>query len=123
MALSDRSDDDEGRLLGAKRNYRLSVGQASELSVPFDRELLEETVKVEIGGLESFKDGFDDAGGEQGEPQDTAEVGFVYGFGFGEIADRQLLGKGEGVLRFCRSGLASDLCRDAAHAGGAAGAE
>ncbi len=40
MALSDRSGDDEGRLLGAKRNYRLSVGQASELSVPFRDGLL-----------------------------------------------------------------------------------
>src|SRR5258705_11412047 len=48
VALSDRSDDDEGRLLWTKRNYRLSVGQASESSVPFVRQLLEETVKVEV---------------------------------------------------------------------------
>src|SRR5260370_33935450 len=37
-----RSDDDEGLLLGAKRTCRLSFGQVSELSVPLDRELLEE---------------------------------------------------------------------------------
>src|SRR5580704_343090 len=58
-----------------------------DLFIPRGRELLEEIIKLKIGGLAAFENSFDDAGGEQGETQDTAEVGLVYGFGFGEIAD------------------------------------
>jgi hypothetical protein len=65
--------------------YRSTLGQRLKLLVPCDRELLEETIKLKIGGLESFENGFDDAGGEQGETQDTAEVGFVDGLGLGLI--------------------------------------
>jgi hypothetical protein len=54
-----RSDDDEGLLLGAKRTCRLSFGQASELSVPVDRELLEEIVELEGGRLPAFENSFD----------------------------------------------------------------
>src|ERR1700676_4006519 len=74
--------------LREKQKYRSTLGQRFKLLVPRDRELLEENIKLKIGSLEAFENGFDDAGGEQGETQDTAEVGFVYGFGFGEIADR-----------------------------------
>ena len=54
-----RSDDDEGLLLGAKRTCRLSFGQVSELSVPLDRELLEEIVELEGGRLPAFENSFD----------------------------------------------------------------
>ena len=57
-----RSDDDEGLLLGAKRTCRLSFGQASELSVPLDWELLEEIVELEGGRLSAFEDSFDKGG-------------------------------------------------------------
>jgi hypothetical protein len=51
-----------------------------ELFIPLDRDLLKEAIKLKSGGLESFENGFDDARGEQGETQDTAEIGFVYGY-------------------------------------------
>src|SRR3979490_2492695 len=38
---------------------RLSFGQASELSVPFDWELLEEIVEFEVGRLSAFENSFD----------------------------------------------------------------
>ncbi len=57
-----RSDDDEGLLLGAKRTCRLSFGQASELLVPLDRELLEEIVELKRSRLFTFENGFDDLG-------------------------------------------------------------
>ena len=57
-----RSDDDEGLLLGAKRTCRLSFGQASELLVPFDRELLEEIVELKRSRLFTFENDFDDLG-------------------------------------------------------------
>jgi hypothetical protein len=41
---------------GAKRTCRLSFGQASELSVPIDRELLEEIVELEVGRLSAFEE-------------------------------------------------------------------
>ncbi len=54
-----RSDGDEGPLLGARRTRRLSFGQASELSIPVDRELLEEIFELEVGRLSAFEDSFD----------------------------------------------------------------
>jgi hypothetical protein len=53
-AMSDLSP-----LSGAKRTCRLSFGQVSELSVPLDRELLEEIVELEVGRLSTFEDGLD----------------------------------------------------------------
>src|SRR5258705_10012717 len=82
-----RGDDDEGLLLGAKRTCRLSFGQVSELSVPLDRELLEERIELEARRLPAFENGLDDLGCEQGEAKNAAEVGFIDGLGFGEVAE------------------------------------
>ena len=60
MALfGHRSDDDVGLLLRAKQTCRLFFGQVSELSVPLDRELLEEIIELEGGRLPAFENSFD----------------------------------------------------------------
>ena len=55
--------------------------------IPFERETLEQIVKLEGLRLSTFEDGFDDGWREQGEAQDSAEIGFVDGFCFGKVTD------------------------------------
>jgi hypothetical protein len=62
--------------------------EAADLLVPLDREWFQQIVELERGWLPAFENGFDDGGRQQGEAQDAAEVGFVDGLGFGEIAER-----------------------------------
>jgi hypothetical protein len=50
-----------GHVSGAKRTCHLSFGQASELSVPLDWELLQQIVELEVGRLSAFEDSFDKA--------------------------------------------------------------
>jgi hypothetical protein len=49
--------------------------------------LLHYVIQLERRRLFSFQDGFDKLGREQGQAQNAAEIGFVDGLGFGEIAD------------------------------------
>ena len=55
--------------------------------VPRDRELLQQIVELKGGRLPSFENGFDDGGREQGETQNTAEVGFVDGLCFRKVTN------------------------------------
>jgi hypothetical protein len=66
---------------------RLAFGQTSELSVPFDWELLHQVIQLEGGRLFALQNSFDDLWREQGEAQGAAEVGFVDRLGSGEVAD------------------------------------
>jgi hypothetical protein len=75
-----QSGHDEYPLLGEQ-------GGPADLRVSLDRELPQKIVELEGGRLPTFENGFDDGGREQGDTQDAAEVGFVDGFGFGEITD------------------------------------
>ncbi len=50
------------------------------LVLPGVRNALQQPLKVEIGGLLSVQDGFDDVGGEEGKVEDAGVVSLAYGF-------------------------------------------
>ena len=78
---------EECLFLEVKQTRPLDLGPYRKLLVPFDRNWLEKIVEPQTCRLPSFQNGFDDLGYEQGQAQHPTEVGFIDGFGFGEVAN------------------------------------
>ena len=58
-AVRSKKSHPEKICVGVPLLVWLSFGQASELSVPFDWESLEEVVELEVGRLSAFEDSVD----------------------------------------------------------------